>query len=233
MSKFSVVIPTCDRPDFLRLAVDSVLAQRNVDFEIVVVNDGAQSVNIQNDPRLTVLDNQRLGQVSARNRGTTAAQGDFIAFLDDDDQWTDEFFLSKVEVILQTGIDLCFADGKMRFLNGAAPVNFAFEASPESLTQNNTILLSTVCYRKSLHSKLGNFDENLPYYWDWDWYLRITRAECKIQRLAENVVAISVHHGNVSGVEHIQERTENLKLLCKKHELKNVVLKNHLDFVRS
>lgn len=83
--RFSVVIPTKDRPVLLQSAIASVLNQHEQDFEIIVVNDGHESVAIPQDRRLTVIRSDGEGVAAARNAGIAAARGDYLAFLDDDD----------------------------------------------------------------------------------------------------------------------------------------------------
>ena len=87
---FSVVIPVFNRAQVLPGAIDSVLAQSDQDFEIVVVDDGssddpASVVEDFADPRIRVVRKENGGGGSARNRGIDLAQGRFVAFLDSDD----------------------------------------------------------------------------------------------------------------------------------------------------
>jgi glycosyltransferase involved in cell wall biosynthesis len=91
--RVSVIIPTLRRPALLLRALDSVFAQSFADFEVIVVVDGpdAETVaTLQNltDPRLQVVSNpQSLTAAGARNVGAGRARGEFVAFLDDDDEW--------------------------------------------------------------------------------------------------------------------------------------------------
>src|SRR5437879_1506393 len=85
MTRFSVIIPTHNRPQFLAQAVQSALDQQDVTLEVLVINDGNQPVQPFSDSRVRVLKNPRFGLVSARNFGITMASGDFISALDDDD----------------------------------------------------------------------------------------------------------------------------------------------------
>jgi glycosyltransferase involved in cell wall biosynthesis len=84
----SVVIPTRDRPALLREAIDSVRAQRDVDWECIVVDDaGTGDLLTIADPRVRVLRHERpAGPAGARNTGVQAARGRFVFFLDDDDR---------------------------------------------------------------------------------------------------------------------------------------------------
>jgi glycosyltransferase involved in cell wall biosynthesis len=89
----SVVIPTLGRPRLLSRALNSVLAQTYRDFEVVVVVDGPDEETVAalralSDPRVRVLVNPRsLTAAGARNLGAEHARGEWIAFLDDDDEW--------------------------------------------------------------------------------------------------------------------------------------------------
>jgi glycosyltransferase involved in cell wall biosynthesis len=89
----SVVIPTRNRPDLLRRAVDSALAQTHRDLEVVVVVDGADdateaALRSVDDARLHwIVNAEPVGGSEARNVGVRAAAGEWIAFLDDDDEW--------------------------------------------------------------------------------------------------------------------------------------------------
>ncbi len=223
----SVIIPTRNRPDFLRAAVASVLRQTHHNFELLVVNDGDAPLMHFADQRIRVLENGETGAVPARNLAVAAARGDYISFLDDDDAWTTRDHLSYA---VNSGCDFFFADGIMKFSGGENKA-FAHDADAKSLESNNTILISAVVYKKSLHAILGNFDEELPYYWDWDWYLRVVRSGATLQHRAEPVVNIHVHAKNMSGASNAAERQKNLDLLCAKHRLENVALKAHIDFL--
>ena len=227
MTKVSVIIPTRNRPEFLAAAVESVLQQSHHDLELLVVNDGSTALSGFSDQRVHVLENSEAGAVPARNLGVASARGEFIAFLDDDDAWSSADHVSRA---LESGAEFFFADGMMKFPNGESKI-FAQDADAKSLEANNTILISAVVYTKSLHKRLGSFDEQLPYYWDWDWYLRVARSGATMKHRAEPVVNIQVHAQNMSGASNAIERQRNLDLLCLKHGLSNVTLKGHTDFV--
>lgn len=231
MTSISVVIPTRGRHHFLRQALESVLAQGHAPHEIIVVDDGegaAEAVADMN-PAITVLDNGQRGPVPARNRGVAHATGDCICFLDDDDWFTDNGYFAKAADAFDRGADFCFADGTLHFEDGRPDMPYAFDADLETLTRDNTILISGVIYRRALHAALGAFDETLPYYWDWDWYLRVARAGHPLLHIRRPVVAIRVHAQNMSGESLEAQRRANLDRFSTKHVLPPIPLKNHLD----
>ena len=231
MTSISVVIPTRGRHRFLRQALESVLAQGHAPHEIIVVDDGVGAAEAVADmsPAITVLDNGQRGPVPARIMGVTHATGQCICFLDDDDFFIDNGYFARVAEAFDRGADFCFADGVLRFEDGRPDIPFAFEADVDSLTRDNTILISGVVYRRALHAALGQFDESLPFYWDWDWYLRIARAGHALLHIRRPVVAIRVHAQNMSGESLEAQRRANLDRFSTKHALPPIPLKNHLD----
>lgn len=233
MLSFSVIIPTRDRPVFLREAVRSVMEQSAALADVIVVDDGEGAAEAVTGlgRRVRLLDNQRLGPVRARQLGVEQAQAEGIAFLDDDDRWIDRDFLSRAAAAMGDGADLCFGDGRFEFDDGRPPLAYAFDADSKSLERDNTILVSAVAYRRSLHSELGLFDETLPYYWDWDWYLRVARAGKRLHHIKSPVAAIRVHSANMSGGSLADQRLANLEAFATKHSLPPIALKNHLSLV--
>jgi glycosyltransferase involved in cell wall biosynthesis len=229
----SVIIPTRNRPQYLGQAVESALAQAGLMTEVLVVNDGDALVSSFADKRVMVLDNGRQGPVPARNLGVAKAHAPLVAFLDDDDWWTDTRHLAGAKACIARGADFVFADGVLRYMSGEPDLPFAFSADERSLTRDNTILISTVCYRRALHDALGHFDEALPYYWDWDWYLRVARSGAHLQRIPNAAAIIRVHAGNMSGIDATIARRKNLDALTLKHRLPPIELKNHESLARN
>ena len=89
---FSVVIPAYNAAAFIRQTLQSIYAQTEQDYEIIVVNDGSsdntESILQQEiDPRLRVITQPNGGECNARNRGVREARGTYVAFLDCDDAW--------------------------------------------------------------------------------------------------------------------------------------------------
>lgn len=231
MSSISVVIPTRGRHHFLKQALASILEQTHAPCEIIVVDDGEGAADAVGHmhPSIRVLDNRQRGPVPARNMGVAAAKGDCICFLDDDDWFTDAAYLGKAALAFDRGGDFCYADGMLVFEDGRPSLPFAFHADAETLAHDNTILISGVVYRRGLHAELGGFDETLPYYWDWDWYLRIARAGHALTHIRQPAVAIRVHARNMSGESLEGPRRANLDRFSTKHGLAPIPLKNHLD----
>ncbi len=91
MIKVSVIIPTYNRAEYITQAIDSVLAQTYTDYEIIVVDDGSadntKDVLLPYMDRIRYIYQENAGASAARNTGIKAAKGDWVAFLDSDDEW--------------------------------------------------------------------------------------------------------------------------------------------------
>lgn len=108
----SVIIPLYNKEAGIATALHSVLAQSYQDFEVVVVDDGSSDGSVAivktfNDPRIRLIQQQNAGVSAARNRGIEEAKGEYVSFLDADDEWMPGF-LAEIRN-LQTTYQECRA----------------------------------------------------------------------------------------------------------------------------
>ncbi len=123
--KFTVIIPTRNRPDAFGRALASVLGQDFDDFEVVVVDDGSapvfraayDAIGQRHDARLRLFCLPRVrrghGPAYARNFGVDQSVADYVCFLDDDDEWIDRGFLARVARVIDgetRTVDLLLSD---------------------------------------------------------------------------------------------------------------------------
>lgn len=230
---FSVIVPTCMRPNLLRRALASVRRQRGVGYEIVVVDDGAGesgdaagSIARRYGCRYLVTGGQ--GQVFARNLGIAHARERLIAFLDDDDWWEDDEHLLVLAQAIGDEAALAFASGRIvEETNGCREIAIRSSGAVAALLVDNTILVSGIAYPRALHERLGTFDATLPHYWDWDWYLRLVAAAIPMRDCGSAGVCISSRQTSVSSDNFSFARQANLAVLATKHALLPMRLKNH------
>jgi glycosyltransferase involved in cell wall biosynthesis len=100
----SVVIPLYNKRSSIGRAVHSVLAQSFEDLELIVVDDGSDDgssevLRFLSDPRMRVIRQPNQGVSVARNRGILEARGEYVAFLDGDDEWEDDFLAVLLDVL--------------------------------------------------------------------------------------------------------------------------------------
>jgi hypothetical protein len=186
----TVVIPTRGRPQLLARAIRSVLAQTMQRFEIVVVLDGEDpvtdiSVRAFDDSRLRLLKlSPSAGGAAARNAGVDAASGDWIAFLDDDD----EFLPSKLELQLQAARcsnrqTLVVSRAYRRSQQGDQIWPSRFPDPHESiceylfcrnqLRQGSAFLQTSTFFLSRGLAQKNPFRSHLRRHQDWDWVLQL------------------------------------------------------------
>jgi glycosyltransferase involved in cell wall biosynthesis len=169
---FSVIVPTCDRPELLREAVGTVLAQTFGDLECIVVDDaGTQALDLPADPRLRVLHHERrIGAGAARNTGLDAARGTFVAFLDDDDLWGEDRLAVALEGHRHAPIVVCGSHylgerpGSPRRLEGNVHDQILDGVTPHL---GATSIAGRSCPR---------FDARYRACQDIEWWLRVTET---------------------------------------------------------
>ncbi len=104
MQKVTVIIPLYNKRQYIRRALDSVLAQTHRDFEVFVIDDGstdggAAIVESYHDVRLHLLHQENAGPGAARNRGIRESTGSYVTFLDADDEWVPHFLIRNIAIL--------------------------------------------------------------------------------------------------------------------------------------
>lgn len=171
-----MVIPTCNRNDFLRAAVESALAQTIEILEIIVVDDASDS-----DPNIAVAGlgekvrverlTKRSGANVARNLGIELARGDIIALLDDDDVWLPEKTEIQLNAMAQ-GAEACLCIA--RDMRGAADKPRHIDSIEERLRIENPCGTSGLVARRT--TLLAEpFDRELRRAQDWDVFVRLAQ----------------------------------------------------------
>lgn len=186
--KVSVVIPTHNRAGFLPTAIDSVLKQSFQDFEILVVddasNDGTAEVRDKfNDSRIHWLRHDKpKGGAAARNTGIIHSKGEYIAFLDDDDEWYPDKLARQMEVMLgsepQVGAvytGYVTVDRTSGCVRGQMIPTQRGNLHNKLLESNPIGGTSSMLIKRACLEKVGLFDETLPSFQDRDLWIRISR----------------------------------------------------------
>ena len=113
--KISVIMPAFNSKTYIRESIESVLAQRFTDFELIVVDDGStdntgEIVQSYPDDRIKLIRQENQGVSVARNTGLDAAQGEFITFLDSDDLYFPDFLCVLLRLLESTKTDMSFCN---------------------------------------------------------------------------------------------------------------------------
>ena len=102
--KVSIIIPLYNKAPYVRRALDSIAAQTFADFEAIVVDDGSTDGGAAlaadyPDPRFRLVRQSNAGPGAARNAGVAQARGEFVAFLDADDEWLPTYLYESVRLL--------------------------------------------------------------------------------------------------------------------------------------
>ena len=181
----SVIIPTFDRRALVIEALASVCAQRGIDTEVILVDDGStdgtrNAVEEKFGTRVRVISTENRGVAAARNLGVRHSCGEWIAFLDSDDLWLRGKLAAQLEFFdTHPDADICQTD-ELWVRNGVRvnPCAHHRKLSGDIFAPSlRTCLVSpsAVMLRRSLFRHSGGFDETLLACEDYDLWLRIAR----------------------------------------------------------
>ena len=234
----SVIITTYKRePSLIIRALHSVLSQTYKDIEIIVVDDSPADYPNRKDVEKAVYDCQKengdiaisyiqhernCGACAARNTGMNHANGEYIAFLDDDDEWLPEKLEKQFHVIHLSDAALVYCGRICRNdISGKSVVENNKYYKGRVFTQllySNFIgstsfpLLKTDCLKQ-----IGGFDEKMQSAQDYDVWLRIAKNK-QIDYVAEPLVVYHEHDGEqittnpqkkINGLERLNAKYQN------------------------
>lgn len=180
----SVVIPTHNRCERLRQAIESVRTQSWKDLEIIVVDDAstdgtpalmAELSTIE--PRIRHIRNAvSLGGGGARNAGIAAARGEYVAFLDDDDLWLPEKLQCQHAILKADGSAAAVSCSFILSAPGRPEVTRTLSAPADlqALLRKNLLGGASVCLTtRTTLREIGGFDPALRSCQDWDLWLKL------------------------------------------------------------
>ena len=194
MPLISVIIPTYNRKTLLSRAIDSVFAQKDADFELIIVDDGSTEKldggwsstdgdkpnSIRHPPsiiRFFRLE-KNCGPAAARNLGIKEAKSEWVAFLDSDDEWKPgklkaqlEFFRKNPDHLICQTEEIWVRNGKR--VNPMKKHKKSGGWIFEKCLPLCIISPSAVMIHRKLFHEVGLFDESLPACEDYDLWLRI------------------------------------------------------------
>jgi glycosyltransferase involved in cell wall biosynthesis len=199
----SVIVTTYQRPKLCKRAIRSVQAQKFKPAELIVVEDASES-NLEpwlraGVPSATYIRHEtNRGLAAARNTGLSRASGDYIAYLDDDDEWKPERLERQVEIlenlppedrealgVIYCGVERQTPDGET--LSVGLPENEGNLAM--SIRQiGASTLPSTFLFTRAALEDINGFDESLPSSIDHDIWMQFAVAGYDVQRVMEPLV---------------------------------------------
>lgn len=229
----SIIIRTCNRPQFLSRAIESVYSQDYPNIEIIVVNDAGIDVtdiiqHFRNLPLLNtvnrkidyIVNKKRIYRSSSANVGLHMAQGKYIGFLDDDDMFLSNHISSHVKN--QDHTDSLFSiskaiesvevedQEKKQFIEKSKLYFF-----PEKINKLNFLFFenyfpnNTIMFQKKVLEKIGKFDAKLFVLEDWDFFIRLFLNFNPV--MVDEVTCIFSSRGDLYNIRLSRKYRENWK----------------------
>ena len=242
----SVVIPTYKRSDTLSRAIESALNQTYQKIEVIIVDDNEkgslESKKVQevlqkyNNRVMYINPEKHINGAVARNYGIKKANGDYIAFLDDDDEWKEDKIKKQLDYLKEKDVDgvSCLYEiiKNNKLIRKCKPYN-AENLHLRVLSREVAVYTSTLLLKKNVLVKIGGFNEELLRHQDLQLLLDFL-YENKIEVLNEELVKIhsdsAINRQNSDGLIKIKEKffdicSKHLEIYSKKEQKK--ILSSH------
>lgn len=223
------IIPTHNRFNLLKRAVESVLQQTYANKELLIINDHSDYSeydllnnisNLNTKIKLINLPNDKRGACAARNIGINEAKGEYISFLDDDDIWhpnklawqINTFLNDDVKIVYGSYITVSQINKKGRFIKQIKTVSY------KDLLWFNYIGSTSLIMVKAELAKKIYFDEKLLSLQDADFYLRILKNGGIALPVTEAIATIT--NGNYNRISNNKiNKIKGYECYLQKHKL--------------
>ncbi len=213
MPVVSIIIPTYNRPKFLKITLDSVYQQTFSDFEVIVIDDGTPG----NENETLCSAYHRIiyrkiantgGPIIPRNTGLKLATGKYIALIDDDDLWMPDKLQKQVD-ILEKEVDFGLVHGCCKVIDSfgnetgeivgqLANKNRKHGYVFDDLVGSFTVMMPTSFFRKDLVEMVGFFNESMKAAGeDMEFFSRMA-FYTKFYYIEEPIAFYRVHSGGIS-----------------------------------
>lgn len=248
-TKISIIIPAYNGEEYIKRAIESVLNQTYEDFEIIIVDDFSRDNTVsivkklqKDDSRIKLicLDKNSGGPALPKNKGFEISQGEFIAYLDQDDEWMINKLQEQLDFFMNSpnynlGLVSCGAD----LINDKGNC-FAFftpikkkNIFPDILLRNPIYSNSGVMIKREVINSVGDRDEKMKYSEDLDMWIRIAKAGYKIDYLYKSLFRYQFHKDNATKTINKIAKVLDMEYLFLKH--RDLYLKynyEHLGYFR-
>jgi glycosyltransferase involved in cell wall biosynthesis len=195
MSLVSIIIPCYNYGWLLAETLESVVKQRHLEWECIIIDDGSNDNTKQvaeafasKDARIKYIYQVNGGMSNARNNGLRLAKGNYIQFLDSDDLLAPEKLSVQVSYLSEhSAVDIVYSDVRFFQHEDAAVISRSFDMHDNAwvrrvegkgeivvgpLVEYNDIVINSPLTRASLIQKAGLFDEQLRSVEDWEFWVR-------------------------------------------------------------
>lgn len=233
----SVVIPLYNKAHTIVNTLNTVINQTYKDFEVIIVNDGSTDNGVEiikqyfTDTRIRIINQKNAGVSAARNKGVDESNGDWIAFLDGDDEWHPEYLLTMQSLIQKypnVGLFLCA--GLIHNADGSTSYRIAskYEGKKEHINLfHNPIVFShtsATIVNKKIFNKTHRFIKDMHKFED---YLAF-QATALITPVIYCGLPLTKYNGGVEG-QLTQQNKYNPQTIQSEIKYFNILMKDYIQ----
>jgi glycosyltransferase involved in cell wall biosynthesis len=208
----SVVIPTYNRAQLVKHAIESILSQQLIDCELIVVDDGSTDNTLavleEYGDQIRVIHQANQGVAAARNLGVQSARGEYVWFLDSDDRLLPGALQAMASAVKKLPGSDVFYGWALTIDQVGKPAQWLRPAVSGRIWRNylysSITPVGTFAVRRRLLEQVP-FDSQIPLFEDWDFLLRlafITDFVCVNELLAE-IVYQPIRRSTMNEAEHV------------------------------
>lgn len=234
----SIIIPSFNRQQLISRAIESVLKQSSSNWELLIIDDGSEDgtedlvKSYLKDARVKYFYQENRGVSDARNVGINLASNDHIIFLDSDDELY-PFLIEELNNLNLKAYDLVFWELK-KFIDNKYSLWKPKKLGPMYNDIVATFLSGSVCYKKEVLIKAGNFDPKITFGENYELGLRISAMENLIlKHLAKPMVQQNLNTVNRQS-NSLENRLSSIIYQYKKHEVRynsNLKAKSEINYL--
>ncbi len=227
----SVMMPAYNAQAYIGAAIESVQKQTYPHWELVVINDGSTDqtrsiLETLDDPRIRIVHQENAGEAAARNHALELIQGEYLAFLDSDDQYMPEFLEQMVQVLQENPtLDGVYTDGiyidqdgqEMNTLSSTRRGPFTGNLC-EALVRASDVFGPPICViirRSALLEMHSQFDTRIVIGPDWDFFIHFCETT-QFTYLDRVLCRYRVHQSNITLTTGSAKRRESLAICREK-----------------
>jgi|GEM_PF-2080584 len=237
MPKVSIVITCHNHGRFLPFAIKSAISQTYKDFEVIAVDDGSTDntaavlVKYENDPRFTIIHQERKGPASARNLAIEQANGDFILPLDADDI-IEKNMLEETVPVLEKNPDLGVAYTQWKTFGDVIKLVLPIEYNFLVLAYHANFIPGCSLYRKQAWKEAGGYNTDMEYGGEaWDLFVRMGEKGWCGGLVSKTLLMTRIHSESMQGLsdKHKQDIINQVVANNKDVYSKNVEAKDWFE----
>jgi glycosyltransferase involved in cell wall biosynthesis len=245
---FSVIIPTYNRLDLLKRAINSVLSQTFQDFEIIVIDDCSSDgtwewlTNIDNAKILAFRNISNKGLAYNRNYGASESEHTYLAFLDDDDYWLKDHLFELNQLIEKhpnaglycNSYTIDYGGEKVSALHDNKDLSESiteFDDFKCFINSNALCAPSTTAVKHTIFNEIGGFNQETTVLEDVEFYVKLG-LKYSVVHNRKTTTIYAQNTGDHLSLNHVHLKTLPNLNAFEKHEEEYPYLKKWLDSIR-